>query len=84
MPFAAAHGAPAGFNLQHRNPERLDLGRWHRFAIDGHWSVKVEDMFGDFDDQDYNLGPDPVGADKLLTTQQSLDNLFRFGVNYKF
>lgn len=79
------HGKPGGFNLKgSENQTGFIWGGGVEYSIDGHWSVKVEDFVGDFDDQDYNLGPDGKGVDKLLTTQQSLDNLVRFGVNYHF
>jgi opacity protein-like surface antigen len=79
------HGAPGGFNLKGSATQSgIIYGAGIEFAIDGHWSVKIEDLVGEFDDEDYNLGPDGAGVDKLLTTQQSLDNLFRFGVNYRF
>ncbi len=82
---AGGHGKPGGFNLSGSAIQTGWIyGGGVEFDIDGHWSVKVEDMFGTFDNQDYNLGPDGKGVDKLLTTQQSLDNLFRFGVNYRF
>lgn len=82
---SGGHGAPGGFNLKaSQNQGGFIWGGGVEFDIDGHFSIKVEDMVGDFDNEDYNLGPDGAGVDKLLTTQQSLDNLFRFGVNYRF
>lgn len=80
-------GVNGGFNLKSTETQSGWIyGFGVEYKIDGHWSVKVEDMFGEFDDQDYNLGPDGRGPgfDKLLTTEQSLDNIFRFGVNYRF
>jgi opacity protein-like surface antigen len=82
---AGGHGAPGGFDLKGSQTQSGFIwGAGVEYDIDGRWSVKIEDLVGDFDDQDYNLGPDGAGVDKLLTTQQSLDNLFRFGVNYRF
>jgi outer membrane immunogenic protein len=79
------HGKAGGFNLAaSENQTGWIYGGGVEYDIDGHWSVKVEDMIGTFSDKNYNLGPDGAGVNKLLTTQQSLDNLFRFGVNYRF
>jgi outer membrane immunogenic protein len=82
---AGGSGKPGGFNLASTETQSGWIyGLGVEYRINGNWSVKIEDLFGEFDEQDYNLGKDGKGNDKLLTTEQSLDNLFRFGVNYHF
>ncbi|MBI1213055.1 MAG: outer membrane beta-barrel protein [Alphaproteobacteria bacterium] len=82
---SGGHGVAGGFTLKSSETQSGFIwGGGVEYSIDGNWSVKAEDFVGNFDDQNYNLGPDGAGVDKLLTTKQSLDNLFRFGVNYRF
>lgn len=82
---SGGHGAPNGFNLKSTETQSGWIyGVGVEYRIDGNWSLKIEDLVGEFDDQDYDLGPDGAGVHKLLTTEQSLDNLFRLGVNYRF